>query len=145
MVVLNQHRTDPLIIECYFHRDGLQSIIIIRHEMQLYCFKRGNFIENETYNEEEYFRSSGSVRRYRNVEGDFGGQNGVEVQEAFVDISRVLLFNSNDNTCNARVNQDSIDIYWKYESEEFISEDLNMISGNLHFVVWGDMCMELRS
>jgi hypothetical protein len=131
--VLRQSVGDFGKIEYFYHREGLASCLILRHKSQFYRFRSGTFIENEEYNDPEYFRSSGSVERYRKVEGNFGDEHGFEVQEAFFEFVD-MLYDEDNSHCSARINQKAIEICWSYKPAEFECEDLKMTSGRLCFL-----------
>ena len=106
----------------------------MRHKSQIYKFRSGTFVENEDFNDEEHFRRSGSVERYKKIEGDFGGEEGFEVQEAFIEFAD-MLFREENSHCSARISQKAIDIRWRYQPDQFENEDLKMTSGTLSFGV----------
>ena len=132
--VLRQSAGASLKIEYLFHRDGLASCIILRSKSQLYRFRSGTFIENESYNDPEYFRSTGSVERYKKLEAEYGDEDAYEVQDAFIEFAD-MLYNEENSTCIARFNQKAIEIRWTYEPPDFEVEDLKMTSGVLCFSV----------
>lgn len=77
-------KTNPKIEYC-FCSDGSWSCMVLRYKNRHYRFTRGTFIENETFNDPDFFRCSGAVARFKHVEGHFGDEDGQTVQKSFMD------------------------------------------------------------